>query len=99
MKRCLSKFHNITFFFKSCCRDENRRPKKLFEAKCNCDKNTPCLNGDSASRCLPVKYYINVLRKNKCEGGVYSYVPIIEAITVGCTCSYPTSRTRTVMGE
>ena len=52
---------------------------------------------------MPVKYYINVLRKNKCEGGVYAYVPTVEAIAVGCTCSYPvndsTSRKRYVMKE
>ena len=36
--------------------DENRRPKTLIEAKCNCDQNSPCLNGTDTSRCVPIKY-------------------------------------------
>ena len=70
--------------------DENRRPNTLIEAKCNCDENTPCLNGTETSRCVPVKYYITVLRKNGCRvDGKYSYTTAIEPITVGCTCAYP----------
>ena len=68
--------------------DANRRPKKLVEAKCNCDKNTPCLNGTETSRCVPVKYYITVLRKNGCSGNTTTYTKAVEPITVGCTCAY-----------
>ena len=68
--------------------DENRRPKKLIEAKCNCDQNTPCLNGTETFRCMPVKYNITVLRKNGCSGGIHTYTTAIESITVGCTCAY-----------
>ena len=68
--------------------DENRRPKELIEAKCNCDENTPCLNSTETSRCLPVKYYITVLRKNGCSGNTSTYTKAVEPITVGCTCAY-----------
>ena len=68
--------------------NENRRPKVLIEAKCNCDENTPCLNGTKASRCVPLKYYITVLRKNGCSGDTSTYTKAVEPITVGCTCAY-----------
>ena len=70
-------------------RDTNRKPERLLEAKCNCNAHMPCLDGISGSRCVPVKYYIYVLRKNGCNGTHYEYVQTVEPITVGCTCSYP----------
>lgn len=69
--------------------DENRRPKALIEAKCNCDESMPCLNGGTGSKCVPIIYYVTVLRKNGCSGGVYTYTDAIEPIAVGCTCAYP----------
>lgn len=69
--------------------DENRRPERLLEAKCNCDETMPCLDGVVGSRCIPVKYYLTVLRKNGCHRGSYTYTKTIESITVGCTCAYP----------
>lgn len=69
--------------------DRNRKPERLLEAKCNCNAHMPCLDGISGSRCVPVKYYIYVLRKNGCNGTHYEYVQTVEPITVGCTCSYP----------
>ena len=69
--------------------DKNRRPKTLVEAKCNCNLSTPCLGGAETSRCVPIKYYISVLRKDGCAGGVYTYTPTTESINVGCTCAYP----------
>ena len=71
--------------------DPNRRPKVLLEAKCNCDESQPCLNGQPGTRCMPVKYYINVLRKNGCDGSSFTYTQTVEPITVGCTCAYPIS--------
>ena len=62
--------------------DENRRPKELVEAKCN------CVNSTVSSRCVPVKYYITVLRKNGCSGNTFTYTEAVEPITVGCTCAY-----------
>ena len=71
--------------------DPNRQPKRILEAKCNCNENMRCLNGRRGSRCVPVKYYINVIRKSGCErpGNVFTYSHVVEAITVGCTCAYP----------
>ena len=79
--------------------DENRRPKRLLEAKCNCDETRPCLDGIEGSRCVPVTYYLTVLRKNGCHGGLYTYTKTVESITVGCTCAYPRTYYRYVMEE
>ena len=73
--------------------DPNRRPKRLLEAECNCNKNMPCLNGDRESRCVPIQYYIEVLRKTGCDGRHFIYTRTVEPITVGCTCAYPLSIT------
>ena len=70
--------------------DTNRRPKRILEAKCNCNLEKRCLNGNKHSRCVPVKYYTNVLRKSGCDSKrqKFTYKHVIEAITVGCTCAY-----------
>lgn len=80
-------------------RDSNRRPENITEAKCNCNRHTPCLGGEPHSRCLPLVYYIRVLRKYGCENGLAKYRPTVEPIIVGCTCGVvaPTHPLR--MGE
>ncbi|XP_052263326.1 uncharacterized protein LOC127866653 [Dreissena polymorpha] len=57
--------------------DENRRPRDLIEAACNCK-----------SRCQPVQYYVRVLRKIGCDldSGRYIYRQVVEPVNVGCTC-------------
>ena len=71
--------------------DPNRRPQSLLEVKCNCNENSPCLNGGEGSRCVPVRYFINVWRKTGCDGVHFTYTRTVEQITVGCTCIYPKS--------
>ena len=72
--------------------DPNRRPKTLMEAKCNCSENMRCLNGGERSRCVPIKYFIYVMRKNGCHKGLYTYRQTVEPITVGCTCAHENAR-------
>ena len=71
--------------------DSNRKPETIIEVRCNCKEHQPCLDGIEGSRCMPVKYFIPVLRYNghrhKCAA--FRYSQTTEEITVGCTCTHP----------
>ena len=76
--------------------DENRVPKFISEAVCNCKGPTPCLTGEGGSSCRPLKYYIRVLRRAGCSNGVYQYREVTEAINIGCTCRLRSKRVSSI---
>lgn len=80
---------------------DNRYPKMVTHAKCNCEK---CLHLnlypnsiDGQYKCTPVYRLVPaLLREKNCDAqtGFYEWKPILEKITVSCVCS----RSKTIIG-
>ena len=67
--------------------DYNRFPRDIIQAECRCDS---CLSKTSQkSGCEEVYYYMNVLRRVRCnrKTKLYIYKPDIVRVAVGCACA------------
>lgn len=65
--------------------DENRYPRILKSARCTC--KTCQGSGGFTGVCRGVPYYVRVLRKSGCENGLEKWIPSMEMIYRGCTCT------------
>lgn len=64
--------------------DPMRHPTAIAEAKCKC---SGCIGGDITKICEQFYQPIKVLRKIRCEAGMYVYEPEILQIVAGCMCA------------